>query len=262
MVSNAVLEENSGVLFDRNLLKKNKERAIKNFSQSDFLFHEIAEKMAENVKFLNRNFDDILEISPRDKFLYQLLSQDFIQNNCNYEFCADEEFLTQNSKPNQSEKYDLILSNLNLHYVNDVPQFLLSVKNSLKKGGVFMASFFGEENLSELAHTLYKTENEIYGGVSPRMPPTIDVKTAAHLLQKAGFENPTSDFDKIHVEYSSPLKLLQDLKNMGQGNVLTKRSRRFMTKGFLEKIVTNYEKLYPQKTATFEVVTITGWKAK
>jgi signal transduction histidine kinase len=31
------------------------------------------------------------------------------------------------------------------------------------------------------------------------MPPTIDVKTAASLLQKAGFQNPIADFSKIEV---------------------------------------------------------------
>jgi hypothetical protein len=92
------------------------------------------------------------------------------------------------------------------------------------------------------------------------MPPTIDVKTAANLFAKAGFQNPISDFAKIEVEYSEPLKLLKDLKNMGQSNILTKRSRRFMTKNFLNKIRKNYQKIYPQGVATFEVVTLTGWK--
>ena len=96
------------------------------------------------------------------------------------------------------------------------------------------------------------------------MPPTIDIKTAAHLLQKAGFRDPTSEFTKIEVDYSDPKNLLKDLKNMGQSNVLTKRSRRFMTKNFLEKIVQNYRQIYPSSDggicATFEVITITGWK--
>jgi NADH dehydrogenase [ubiquinone] 1 alpha subcomplex assembly factor 5 len=236
------------ILFDRNLLKQNRKRVLASFSEHNFLHHEVANRIVENVQFLNREFENILEIGALDD---SLSSQIKITH-----FCESEDNL-----PDLVESFDLILSNLNLHFVNEIEQFLMQVKSLLKPNGVFMASFFGEENLSELAHVLHESENEIYDGISPRMPPTIDVKTAANLLQKIGFQNPISDFAKIEVEYENPKNLLKDLKMMGQGNILTKRSRRFMTKSFLAKIIENYEKLYPQKIATFEVVTVAGWKA-
>ncbi len=238
-------------LFDRNLLRQNRQRAVKNFEQHNFLHHEVANRIAENVEFLNREFERVLEIAACGNCVSSKVKVT--------DFCADEESL-----PNEPEAFDLILSNLNFHFINKIPQFLLQVKALLKPNGVFIASFFGEENLSQLAHVLYETENEIYGGVSPRMPPTIDVKTAANLLAKAGFQNPISDFAKIEVEYGEPLNLLKDLKNMGQGNILTKRSRKFFNKKFLQKISENYKKIYQNNegnvTATFEVVTVTGWK--
>ncbi len=170
---------------------------------------------------------------------------------------ADDEFL-----PFKPQTFDLVVSNLNMHFINEIPQFLLQVKNILKPGGVFIASFFGEENLRELAHVLHKSEVEIYDGISPRMPPTIDVKTAAMLLQKAGFAEAISDFEKIEVSYSDPKNLLRDLKMMGQGNILTKRSRKFFTKKFLQKILQNYRELYGAADdtvqATFEIITATG----
>ena len=239
------------VLFDRDLLRQNKLRARSKFLDHNFLHHEVANRIAENVKFLNREFKDILEIGAMDDYLSKLVNE----AGAPYKFMEDAEVL-----PFEKESFDLILSNLNFHYINQIPQFLINVKEVLKPGGVFIASFFGEENLSELAHVLYETENEIYNGVSPRMPPTIDVKTAASLLQKAGFQNPISDFAKIEVEYSDPLNLLKDLKMMGQGNILTKRSRKFFTKEFLRKISQNYKRIYPSGIATFEVVTVTGWK--
>jgi SAM-dependent methyltransferase len=239
------------VLFDRDLLRQNKLRARSKFLDHNFLYHEVANRIAENVKFLNREFNDILEIGAMDDYLSKLVNK----AGAPYKFMEDAEIL-----PFEKESFDLILSNLNFHYINQIPQFLINVKEVLKPGGVFIASFFGEENLSELAHVLYETENEIYNGVSPRMPPTIDVKTAASLLQKAGFQNPISDFAKIEVEYSDPLNLLKDLKMMGQGNILTKRSRKFFTKKFLQKISQNYKRIYPSGIATFEVVTVTGWR--
>jgi NADH dehydrogenase [ubiquinone] 1 alpha subcomplex assembly factor 5 len=242
---------NSEILFDRKLLARNRKRISKNFAQHNFLHHEIANRIAENVEMLNREFGSILEINGLDGYLSGLLKAETFE--------GDEENL-----PFAPESFDLIVSNLNFHFINQIPQFLLQVKNLLKPNGVFIASFFGEENLSELAHVLHVAENEIYNGISPRMPPTIDVKTAAALLQKAGFQNPISDFDKIEVEYPNPLKLLQDLKNMGQGNILTKRSRKFFTKKFLATISKKYSQLYSNQegniTATFEIVTVTGWK--
>ncbi len=262
------------ILFDRDLLRQNKARAKKHFHQHNFLHHEIANRIVENVSFLNRQFSSILEIGASDSYLSELFLQGPAQagevvalgeftprlhQGVFYEFFDDAEIL-----PAQPQNYDLIVSNLNFHFINQVPQFLLQVKELLKPSGIFIASFFGEENLSELAHVLHVTENEIYGGVSPRMSPTIDVKTAAHLLQKAGFRDPTSEFSKIEVDYSDPMTLFKDLKNMGQSNVLTKRSRRFMTKNFLNKIAQNYRQMYPNAEggvrATFEIVTVTGWK--
>jgi SAM-dependent methyltransferase len=242
------------VLFNRDLLRQNKARAAKTFSQASFLHHEIANRIAENVELLNRQFTNVLEIGAMDDYLRGLIRSD------NYECCNDEENLSL--KP---ESFDLILSNLNFHYINQIPEFLIQIRDALKPNGVFIASFFGEENLSQLAHVLYETENEIYAGVSPRMPPTIDVKTAANLIAKAGFHNPISDFEKIEVNYSDPLNLLKDLKMMGQGNIMSKRSRKFFTKNFLNKISQNYRKMYGNSNgeipATFEIVTITGWKA-
>ncbi len=262
------------VLFDRDLLRQNRARTAQNFAQHNFLHHEIANRIKENVEMLNRKFESILEIGARDTYLSELFLEGpadsseaaglgdltpRLHKGIFYEFFDDEEIL-----PQEPEAFDLILSNLNFHYINQIPQFLLQVKNLLKPNGIFIASFFGEENLSQLVHVMHETETEIYGGISPRTPPTIDVKTAAALLQKAGFQNPISDFEKIEVNYSDPLNLLKDLKMMGQGNILTKRSRKFFTKKFLGKVSQNYRKTYGNTdggvTATFEIVTVTGWK--
>lgn len=217
------------MLFDRELLRQNRRRGVKN----NFLQQEVSNRINENLDLLNREFKNILEID-EENFSYP------------------------------ENVFDLVLSNLDFHLINEIPQYLIKVKRILQPGGVFIASFFGEENLSELAHVLHKTENEIYGGISPRMPPTIDVKTAAALLNKAGFQNPISDFDKILIEYSDPLDLLKDLKMMGQGNILHQRSRRFFTKNFLNKTSKNYREMYGTSSgkvlATFEIVTIIGSK--
>lgn len=246
-------------LFNRKLLGQNQKRFAKDFSNHNFLYLEVANRIAENLSLMNREFCDVLEVGAKGEFLKSLICEASSGHEINYNFHGDDEII--NATP---ESFDLIISNLNFHFINEIPQFLISAKNALKKDGIFIASFFGEENLRELAHVLYKSEMEIYSGVSPMMPPTIDVKTAAMILQKAGFLSPISDFEKIAVEYDEPLKLLYDLKFMGQGNILNNRSKRFFSRRFLNKILENYKNLYKNSddsiNATFEIVTIVGWK--
>ena len=271
------LETQLEVIFDRALLRQNRARHAKHFKDFNFLYTEVANKIVESLEFLNRDFDTVLEIGARDGYLSKQIClkkkvKTIVQTEiCNFakidnygfvegnRIIADDEFL-----PFKENSFDLIVSCLNFHHINLIPQFLLQVKSLLKPDGIFIASFFGEENLSELAHVVFETESEIYGGISPRMSPTIEVKTAAHLMQKAGFVSPISDFEKIEVNYKNPLTLLKDLKMMGQGNVMNKRSRKFFTKEFLGKISENYYKKYSDNEggvkATFEIVTATGWK--
>lgn len=260
-------------IFDRVLLRKNRQRFAKDFSDFNFLHIEVANKIIESLDFINRDFSSILEIGSRDGYLGQKIAANknakrLVQSEiCQANFgkvlqnkvIADDEFL-----PFKNASFDLIVSSLNFHHINLVPQFLMQVKNLLKENGIFIAAFFGEENLSELVDIIVKTENEIYGGISPRTMPTIEVKTAANLLQKAGFKNPISDFEKIEVDYKEPLSLLKDLQKIAQNNILHQRSRKFFSKKFLQQFCQNYREKYEQdnKTikATFEVVSVIGWK--
>jgi NADH dehydrogenase [ubiquinone] 1 alpha subcomplex assembly factor 5 len=237
-------------IFNRNLLFQNQRRFMKNFAAHDFLYNEIAERILENIEALNLEFIDVLEIGGKNNYFENKIK-------CkNFAEALDDENL---DFPAQS--FDLIFSNLTFHFINEIPQFLIKVKSLLKPGGIFIASFLGEENLKELRHVLFEVENEVYNAVSPRVAPTIDVKTAAHLLQKAGFLNPISDIEVIKIEYSNPLNLLKDLQMTGQGNIMERRSRKFMTKSFLDKILKKYKELYGdsgKNIASFGVVTIMG----
>ncbi len=256
------------LLFDRKLLRQNRKRALKNFAQHNFLHHEIANRLVENIELQNCNFEKCLEISALDNSLVDYIAKtkkvkQIFQTRMNFSkdcnIVADDEFL-----PFKNESFNLIISNLNLQHINLVPQFLMQVQNLLKKDGIFIASFFGEENLFDLRKAVFEAENEVFGGISPRIIPTIDVKNAAMLLQKAGFSNPISSLDIIEVEYENAKKLLSDVKNMAQGNILLKRSRKFATRKFLDEILNNYAKIAAIEgglvKARFEIVTMIGWK--
>ncbi len=270
-------------IFNRQQLQQNQIRAFKNFAQYNFLHQEIGQRMLENLALLAdgkkaKNYAKILEIGIIESFLQSAKNDDnfsknvvFSQENApkitktaifankNADLIVDDEDLHF-----EENSFDLVFSNLNLQFINQIPQFLVNIKNILKKDGVFIASFFGEENLKELNHAMQISENEICGGISPRLPPTIDVKTAAMLLQKAGFKDPISSLEKIEVNYKEPISLLKDLKNMAFGNILQKKSKKFFTKKLLQRLLENYQKFYGNEEraikASFEIVIICGKK--
>ena len=245
-------------LFDRKLLKAFNIRYKKGFNNYNFLYEEIANRILENLNIGNLKFESVLELNNiKSSFHGKINCKKIITSNLDIVF--DDEFI-----PFYDNSFDLVISNLNIHFINNFESFLSQIKNILQPNGIFIASFFGETNLTELASSIYLAENKICGGVSPRMIPTIDVKTSALLLKKVGFVDSISDHEKIVINYDDPYQLLVDLKNMGQGNVLNKRTRKFFTKSLLNEIINNYKKSFKNDDgtyrATFEIITISGKK--
>jgi SAM-dependent methyltransferase len=62
-----------------------------------------------------------------------------------FKVVGDEELL-----PLAPRSVDLIVSNLSLHWVNDLPGCLIQIRHSLKDDGLFLASMFGGDTLIEL----------------------------------------------------------------------------------------------------------------
>ncbi|MCE2688074.1 MAG: class I SAM-dependent methyltransferase [Rickettsiales bacterium] len=283
------------ILFNRRWLSSRLAKIIKNFDNYDFLYNQIADNIFEDTKTFKESYSNILEINIKNQYLLEkfltlpekLQPKNIIQTSiCNnpqlikdklITSCKDSQKIILENKINHqliiaeeeimpfgSNILDLIISNSNLHFINDLPKFLLQINNILVNKGLFIASFFGEDNLSELARAILETENNIYDGLSPRMIPTIQLKTIAHLMAKIGFINVVAKIDKIAVDYKSTLQLLKDLQMMGQSNIISKKSRRFFTKYFLTKLIDKYQEHYSNQEgkiiATFEIITVTGFK--
>lgn len=52
--------------------------------------------------------------------------------------------------PYDDHSFDIVISSMSMHWVNDLPNFLKEVKRILKPDGVFMAAMLGGETLHEL----------------------------------------------------------------------------------------------------------------
>lgn len=258
------------MLFDRKLLFRNHFRHLSLLKENGFLYQEVAGQMLANLQIYQQKFDKVLIIGDKlGDIKCGLLSLGYEKHNICSQFADllfDEENLAEvNFSEHYAEKnfagFNLIISLLSLQFINNPPNFLQQVKRLLKKDGLFLASFFGEEHLPELFLATQKAENEIYQRISARMPPLINLTTATNLLAKVGFQSPIADLDVMCVEYQQICKLLQDLKIMGCSNVLYARPKNFITKKFLQTI----EKFYPKQAengyiASFSVIHLTGRK--
>jgi len=171
---------------------------------------------------------------------------------------ADEERL-----PFAHGALDLVVSCLALHWTNDVVGALIQIRRALKPDGLFIGSLLGGATLTELRQSLMAAEAELTGGAGPRVSPFADAYDAAGLLQRAGFALPVADVDRVTVRYAHPLKLLADLRAMGETSVLAERHPRALTRGVLSRACAIYAERFAEPDgripATFEILTLTGW---
>jgi hypothetical protein len=135
----------------------------------------------------------------------------------------------------------------------------------LKPGGLFIGAILGGVTLTELRQAITEAEIEVLGGAGSRVSPFADAQDAASLLQRAGFDQPVTDIDSVNVTYGHPLKLLADLRAMGETSLLADRHPKPLTRTLLARICEIYAERFAQPdgrlTATFEILTLTGWAA-
>jgi NADH dehydrogenase [ubiquinone] 1 alpha subcomplex assembly factor 5 len=155
------------------------------------------------------------------------------------------------------------VSGLRLQLVNDLPGALVQIRRALKPDGLLLAALLGGNTLVELRTALLAAEEELEGGVSPRVAPFADVRDLGALLQRAGFALPVVDSDTVTVTYADPLALMRELKAMGAGNALVARKRLPLRRATLMRAVAIYRDRFGlpggRVPATFEIVTLTGW---
>lgn len=125
-------------------------------------------------------------------------------------------------KPNT---FDLVMSSMHLHWINDLPGMLSQIRTVLKPDGVFIATLFGGSTLKELRYSFYLAEQERRGGVAPHTSPLIHPSDVAELSQAAGFALPAVDVDTIMVSYPSALSLMEHLWRMGEGHAALNRQQ-------------------------------------
>ncbi|MEX1306287.1 MAG: methyltransferase domain-containing protein [Rhodovibrionaceae bacterium] len=262
------------LIFDRRAVRRHRERAAAGWEAHDFLVREAAERLAERLPDIKRAFPLALDLGCHGGELRRALAgrggiETLIQSDPAAAFAtraagggpavvAEEDLL-----PFAAGRFDLVLSSLSLHWVNDLPGALLQIRQALKPDGLLLASLLGGDTLWELRRSLMRAEAELSGGASPRVSPFVELRDAAGLLQRAGFALPVADVDRITVSYPDPLALLRELRAMGESNALAERPRGVPPRELLPRAAALYMEEFAGEDgrvpATFELVTLTAW---
>ncbi|CBI76730.1 conserved protein of unknown function [Bartonella clarridgeiae 73] len=260
------------LIFDYSCIEQFRQRAFKRAKKGcDFLLSYVVDDLYKRLNAVNRNFILALDLHGHTGLAVQTLKKsgkigsiERVETNILYQNYDSPFHLRHRELLDFPQHYcDLIVSLLSLQLTNDTPGVLSQIKNILKPDGLFLAVMAGAGTLRELRESLLQAENEIYGGVSPRIYPFADIRDAGALLQRAGFAMPVVDVEDVTIRYNTMFDLMDDLKAMGMQNALISRSRRPVSKRFFCLANEIYAKKFSDSDgrirAHFSFIWLSGW---
>ena len=292
-------------VFDSRTKWRHKERAASNTDQSrkvDYLRDEVAARLCDRLLDINRNYAKALDFGANacniarvltrpnpdieatgveadpiakrigsltcadtsETLLYRDAAEPFNENiDITRHVLANPEYL-----PFEPETFDLAMSSLSLHWINDLPSVLTQINKSLKPDAPFIAAMSGGDSLFEVRGSLQLAEQERLGGISTHVSPLADVRDVGNLLTRAGFKMLTVDVDDIIVDYPSSFALMADLQHMGEANAALARETSGIRRDILLAAEAIYRELYGETQedgsvtvpATFRTIYMIGWK--
>lgn len=256
-------------ILNRRHLRTRLERAARiNDRGAMFLLDHVREDVIDRLHLVNRTFGTAVDISGWDSDLCDTLGAramatkavrlaPFVARGLP-QAIVDDEVL-----PLGDKCCDLILSMLNLQFVNDLPGLLAQARRALRPDGLFLGAAIGGESLHELRTCLAEAELEISGGLSPRVSPLAEIRDLGSLLQRAGFALPVTDTDRITVRYDSLTDLARDLRAMAATNILNDRRALCPPRMLFPLAARIYAEKYSDPDgrlrATFDIVWLSGW---
>jgi len=262
-------------LFDQPLLRRRLERAARRDDFAGFLRDRAADDACDRLLTILRHFPLAVELGCRDgafrravfsgpagQSIRTLIEMDsiaaFAGAAAPLGLVGDVERL-----PFADGAVDLVVSLLTLHWTNDLVGALIQIRRMLKPDGLFIGALFTGSTLTELRQVLLEAEAEVTGGAAPRVAPFADGPDLAGLAQRAGLALPVVDIDRVTVRYDHPLRLLTDLRAMGETSCLRDHARRPLRREVLARACALYAARFSDPDgrirATFEISTLTGW---
>jgi malonyl-CoA O-methyltransferase len=152
--------------------------------------------------------------------------------------------------------FDMVWSNLALHWVNDPAIAFAEFHRVLRVGGLLTFTTFGPDTLGELRSAFSAVDRATH------VNRFIDMHDLGDLLVSSGFAEPVMDMEKLTVTYADAAALARDLKSTGERNATLGRPRGLMGRGRWQGMLQALERFRRETRmpATFEVVYGHAWK--
>jgi SAM-dependent methyltransferase len=255
----AVLEPNP--TFDRSLYRRRRALSALRLTGHDFLHRRAMEDIIDRLESVTRSFPLALFYGSGSLTSHlkpacgvgAVITADLAAERLGA--AGPRIVFDEDRSPFGEAQFDLIVSLLTLHAVNDPVGALAQMRRALKPDGLLVGVAFGGGTLASLRSALYEAEAEATGRVGGRIAPFAGVRDWGAALQRAGFALPVADIDRVKVQYRSAGGLFCDLRGIGETCCLSARPGA-LSKGTRAELL---KRLGPAPEMTFDLVTITGW---
>lgn len=267
---------------DKRLVRRSFERAASSYDRAAALPREIAVRMGERLDLLRaaptRALDlgsgtgdaaralrkryagcAVVELDLARAMLLQSRRHgslwrrtvEVLKGEAELRICADSEGL-----PFADRSFDMIWSNLALHWLASPQQAFAEIRRVLRPGGVFLFSTFGPDTLKEL-RACYATAD-----VHVHVNRFLDLHDIGDMLVHARLADPVMDMEYLTLTYPDVRALMRELKALGEHNVNAGRNLALSGKSAFAAAVKAYEgyRHEGRLPATFEVVYGHAWK--
>ncbi|GKT47145.1 arginine-hydroxylase NDUFAF5, mitochondrial [Colletotrichum spaethianum] len=191
-------------VFNRRTKWLQKERAASNLEssrQADYLKDEVANRLCERLLDIKRRFPRVLDLGANSCNIARALTREnpdpdpakpitpplstridelvaaesshaLLHRDADLSFNTDinitrHVLVDEEHVPFPPESFDLVMSSLSLHWINDLPGVLTQINNVLKPDSPFIGAMLGGDSLFELRTSLQLAEQERRGGISP-----------------------------------------------------------------------------------------------
>ncbi len=250
-------------VFDRAAVRLHRDRAARTVGQVAPVLGEVADRLLDRLDDTTRRFSHALDLGGRGTVAPRLRARGIHTVTCELSpamaridgaVVGDAEWL-----PFAPGSFDLVVANLSLHLVNDLPGALVQLRTALQPDGLLLAAMPALGTLAELRTALAQAESALTGGASPRVAPFAGLPDCAALLQRAGFRLPVVDGDMITLLYADPLALLHDLRHAGEANAVSLRDRRTPPRDLFAAALAGLPVQDGRVAVTLRLAMLTGW---
>lgn len=242
-------------MIDKSLVKERFKKSLNTYTKNSIIQNKMADNLIKMVSQV-KQFSSILELGCGSGVLTKKIVENFDFKNYDAVDIVDDcsKFINQISPDicfTQSDienfktdtKYNLIISNATIQWVEKLPDFLKKMYENLEDNGLFLFTTFGKDNFNEIKKITgqgleYYSTEEIKKILQDYAPFSLKIETEK-------------------MEFETPKDVLKHLKLTGVNSITSKH----WTKTDLAKFESEYRKLCPDKiTLTYNPVYVAVFK--